>query len=88
MHTVTTAADLDSLFSERYTFDFVQGMSKHLPNLGIKQFTRTIYKKACEEGWAPAPTNDYQKAVWEQVKADKERGPTSPITIPPPNAQK
>ena len=88
MHTVTKAADLDKLFSDRYTFDYVQGMAKHLPNLGITQFTRTIYKKACEEGWAPPPTNDYQKAIWERVKADKERGPTNPITIPPPNAKK
>ena len=42
------------------------------------------YRKACEEGWAPAPTNDAQRAVWEQVKMDKERGPTNPITIQPP----
>jgi hypothetical protein len=25
-----------------------------------------------------------QKAIWEQVKADKERGPTNPIKIPMP----
>ena len=27
------------------------------------------YKKACQEGWAPAPTNDAQKAVWDKVHA-------------------
>jgi hypothetical protein len=23
-------------------------------------------------------------AIWEQVRTDKERGPTNPLTIPPP----
>ena len=55
---------------------------------GITFIRRTTYKSACEEGWAPAPTNEFQKAIFDQVKADKERGPTNPITIPPPNAQK
>ena len=32
--------------------------------------------------YIPAPTNEYQKAIWEQVKADKERGPTNPIKDP------
>ena len=42
--------------------------------LGIFERTITTYKDACEEGWAPAPTNAAQKAVWEKVqdkKADK-----------------
>ena len=55
---------------------------------GITIIRRTTYKAACEEGWAPAPTNEFQKAIFEQVKADKERGPTNPITISPPNAKK
>ena len=52
--------------------------------LGAYVKRRTSYHKACEEGWAPAPTNEVQKAIWEQVKADKERGPTNPIKIEPP----
>ena len=55
---------------------------------GMANPRRTTYRNACREGWAPAPTNHYQKAIWEQIKADKERGPTNPITIPPPNAKK
>ena len=61
---------------------------KYLAEMGVKPQTRTTYRKACEEGWAPAPTNDVQKAIWEKVKADKERGPTNPITIPPPIQKK
>ncbi len=55
---------------------------------GITPVRRTTYLNAVRLGWAPAPTNEYQKAMWERVKADKERGPTNPITIPPPNAKK
>ena len=38
----------------------------------IGRTRRASYKVACEEGWAPAPTNDFQKAIWEKVKAEKE----------------
>ena len=36
--------------------------------LGIKPARMTTYRKAVEEGWAPAPTNDFQKAIWEEAK--------------------
>ena len=42
--------------------------------LGIFERTITTYKDACDEGWAPAPTNATQKAIWEKAhnkKADK-----------------
>ena len=54
----------------------------------ITPVPRTTYRRACYEGWAPAPTNEFQKAIWEKVKADRERGPTTPITIPPPTQKK
>ena len=49
---------------------------------------RATHRRACHLGWVPPPTNDVQRAIWEKIKADKERGPTNPITIPPPNAKK
>ena len=55
---------------------------------GITPVRRTTYLNAVRLGWAPAPTNEFQKAIWERVKADKERWPTNPITIPPPKAKK
>ena len=54
---------------------------------GIAPVRRTTYLNAVRLGWAPAPTNEHQKAIWEKVKADKERGPTNPITIQPPKAK-
>ena len=43
----------------------------------IGRIVRKTYKRACEEGWAPAPTNDVQKTIWEQVHA----APKNPMKI-------
>lgn len=59
-----------------------------MPKLGIHEVYFYTYRQACREGWAPAPTNDVQKAIWEELQATKERGPTNPITIQPPNQKK
>ena len=61
---------------------------KAMPKLGMREIRFATYYQACREGWAPAPANDVQKAIFDQVKADKERGPTNPITIKPPSAKK
>lgn len=39
-------------------------------NLKLAKKRRTTYLQAVKEGWAPAPTNDIQRAVWDKVKAD------------------
>ena len=75
---------LDSITSESLPPDVYSRMQEYLPNIEMSPAIVSTYLKACEEGWAPAPTNEYQKAIWEQVKADKERGPTNPIKIPMP----
>ena len=46
---------------------------------GISVVRRTTYKAACEEGWAAAPTNQHQKAIWDKV----HEMPTEPIKIKP-----
>lgn len=72
--------DLENTLPKDVTFR----MAKYLKSRGVTASSMTTYKSACEQGWAPAPTNDIQKAIFERVKADKERGPTNPITIKPP----
>ncbi len=84
MQPVHTPLDLDSIVKCALTMDNVMSMRANLGKLGVTPSHTTAYRKACMEGWAPAPTNDYQKAIWNQVKADKERGPTNPIEIPMP----
>lgn len=50
---------------------------------GITPVYRTTYRQACIEGWAPAPTNDFQRAILEKIRSEKERGPTKAIQITP-----
>ena len=82
---------LKELDANRYPFIQPMNMArmyKMWKRFGVKKERRIPYRVAVQKGWAAQPTNDYQRAVWEQVKADKERGPTNPITIQPPNAKK
>ncbi len=79
--TANSAQDLDKIVGENYTFDSLNGMLRHLNDLGVKPGSMTTYRKACMNGTAAAPTNDYQKAVWESVKAEKTKAPSNPIRI-------
>ncbi len=38
---------------------------------GIPQVQRVFYVRALEEGWAPPPADEYQKALWEKHRAAK-----------------
>ena len=81
---VSSPGDLDDLFAECFCPEPLDKIVAHLKAIGVDPAERKTYRRACEEGWAPAPTNEFQKAIWEQVKAEKERGPTNPIKITPP----
>ena len=59
-------------------------MGNGVREIGFGRFRRVSYKKACEEGWASAPTNEIQKAVWEEVHSAKEKGPPNGLKIEPP----
>ena len=82
---------LKELDANRYPFIQPMNMArmyKMWKRFGVKKERRIPYRVAVQEGWAPPPTNELQKAIFEQVKAEKERGPTNPITIQPPGAKK
>ena len=85
---IMSLKDLDALTNTTITFDAAMNMDAYMKGIGIKRYEPMTYRAACEEGVAPPPTNDVQKAIWEKVKSDKERGPTNPITIPPPKKVK
>ena len=85
---VAKPSDLDTLKLVNPSPEAIMKMCNAAPSRGIKAIKKATYRRACQEGWAPLPTNDVQRAIWEKVKADKERVPTKPITIPPPNAKK
>ena len=84
MRNIFSLKDLDadpSVCPSPVVYDKIQQTCR---KLGITRPRRISYRRACLEGIAPAPTDDIQRAIWERIKADKERGPTTPITIPPP----
>ncbi len=64
--------------------DVINRCSPYLKQLGVIPYIESTYRKACREGWAPAPTNAVQKAIWEDINASKERGPANALPIPSP----
>ena len=67
---VRSPKDLDSQSIEpSYGVEAQMTLARLLPTYGLMPWKQTTYKKACQEGWAPAPTNDIQKAIWDKVHA-------------------
>jgi hypothetical protein len=77
MRIVQKPSDLDDFVRLEYSVSMLQTLSLTTPYYGLVPWHQTTYLRACEEGWAPAPTNDVQKAIWEKVHAV----PDKPITI-------
>lgn len=77
LNTATDATMLDKFVCDNYTIDNATSIIKNLGNLGVLPYKNASYRKACQEGWAPAPTNDYQKVIWEELHAK----PTNPLKI-------
>lgn len=62
-----TVEDLDG-----NTHPYIQPMNMakmrlFLDRFGVKPERKVPYRVAVKEGWAAAPTNDYQKAIWEEL---------------------
>ena len=77
MQTVRSPEDLDAIIAQGITMDAYMSIMRNLKGLGVTQSRKTSYRKACMEGWAAAPTNDYQKVIWEEIHAK----PTNPMKI-------
>ena len=71
--------DLESIQEVSYGVEALMTLEWMLPYYAVMPWRQATYKKACREGWAPAPTNDVQKAIWDKVHAM----PTEPIKIKP-----
>lgn len=77
MQTVLKNTDLDKLLTDGFTFDMASSINENLQAMGMFPMRKMTYVKACQEGWAPAPTNEYQKAIWDKVHA----APKNPMKI-------
>ena len=76
---IVNPSDLDKFADCRLPIDVLNRFPSYLKGYGITPEVQSTYKRACEEGWAPAPTNDVQKAIWDKVHAM----PTAPLKIKP-----
>ena len=79
MRQINSLKELDNTRNMLPSPQPINNMLEFSYKYNIPKIRRVTYKKACEEGWAPAPTNDIQKAVWDKVHAM----PTAPIKIKP-----
>lgn len=68
--------DLDSCLADP-PVDVNARLRDYLDLRGVKPERRVTYRQACQEGWAPQPTNEFQKAVWGQV----HEAPKKPMKI-------
>lgn len=69
--------DLDKNPDPRLPVDVLSRFRSYMEPLGVKPQALVPYRKAVEEGWAPTPTNDVQKAIWDKVRSI----PTNPMKI-------
>ena len=76
---IVDEADLDKNMDYQLPMDVMMRMKKYMEPLGVTPFQRCLYRKAVVEGWAPSPTNDVQKKIWDKV----HELPSNPIKIKP-----
>ena len=74
---ITKAEDLDTHTKDTLPLDVLVRLPNYLAPLGVTPAQVFTYINACKQGWAPQPTNDVQKAIWDKVHAI----PSKPIKI-------
>lgn len=72
-----TMREVDTIPDPSFTPQGVAAIQNHLMLIGIYGERLVSYRRACIEGWAPPPTNDIQRAIWEKV----HQIPDKPMTI-------
>ena len=63
---VVRPSGLDQFASDDIPFDVLRRIESYMRGYGIAPYKLTTYRKACQEGWAPAPVDDVQKAIWDE----------------------
>ncbi len=72
-----TTAELDACPSTCPCPMNLSSVAMGAARFGIVPERKVTYKTAVSEGWAPPPTNEVQKAIWDKVHAI----PDKPLTI-------
>lgn len=74
---VQNGEDLQSMTAEPIDANTLMAIIRGMPSYGLVAPRTVPYHRACKEGWAPAPTNDVQRAIWNKVHEIPDR----PLTI-------
>ena len=61
-------ADLDQFAERGFTVDIIMRSKNYLELMGVTPRERSNYRAVISAGYDVAPTNDYQKAIYEEVK--------------------
>ena len=83
MKPFATLAELDACPSTCPCPMNLSAASTGAARFGVVPERQVLYRTAVAEGWAPPPTNDVQRAIFEQVKAEQSEKPSNPIRILP-----
>lgn len=74
---ITGPEMLDRQMDHYLPVDVLMRFQSAMPAFGVTPARSFSYLTACKQGWAPAPTNDYQKAIWKST----HEIPKNPLTI-------
>lgn len=77
---VTKPSDFDLFTDFRLPVDTLGKFEGYVAGYGITPYAVVPYRKAVQEGWGPQPTNEFQKAIWEQV----HKLPEAPLPLVKP----
>ncbi len=71
MKPVFSTSDLDGLRAQAVCPEPFNQILAAADKMGIKPLRRGTYLQALQQGWAPEPANEFQKALWEQHRQTK-----------------
>jgi len=74
---ITATEQLDTFADARLSVDVISRFAPYMEPFGVTPAVIATYRNACKQGWAPAPTNDYQKKIWKEVN----ELPTEPLKL-------
>ena len=58
---------LDANPMRNYSPETLVAIMKNAQGRGMAMARTVSYRRAVQEGWAQPPTNDYQRAIWEEI---------------------
>ena len=74
---VKDADALDTYTNYKLPVDVLARFAPYLRPFGVTPAQISTYRHGCQEGWALKPTNDVQKAIWDEV----HQLPNKPLKI-------